>query len=155
MASCEMCGREAPLRKASIEGAILELCPVCAQHGKAIDTPVQRHQTRPQPQQRARPQQKPETDYSITENYAKIIRDAREKAGLKQEEFAKMLNLKESQVQKMETGNFRPSLRMAAKLQKMLRIKLIEEDTETRQTPLSSAQEKNDGFTIADFIKKR
>jgi putative transcription factor len=154
MGNCEMCGREAPLKRAMIEGAVLELCPICAKHGKILESTPQQV-SRARTEQRRTPAARPEVDYLIVDNYAKLIRDARERMGLKQEEFAKRLNLKESQVQKMETGNFKPSLKMAAKLQNMLRIKLIEEDKETGAAPTAGGADNGEGMTIADFIKKK
>ena len=41
MAQCEMCGKEANLVAARIEGAELQLCPVCASHGTPVETPQQ------------------------------------------------------------------------------------------------------------------
>lgn len=157
MANCEMCGRQASLMKASIEGAVLEVCEGCARHGKIISGPAagpghdptaMRHQA-----QKTQMPQKKETTFIIVDDYAKKIRQAREKLGLTQEEFSKKLNQRESLMQKIEAGQMKPSLRTAQELQHILKIKLIEEYED--KEPAAETRDKSEGFTLGDFIKKK
>ena len=63
---------------------------------------------------------------ATTSTWIGWIRNKRDELGLKQEDFAKMLNEKESIIHKLETGEFKPSLKLAKKLEKKFGLKLIE-----------------------------
>lgn len=142
--------------KAKVEGTVLDVCEGCARFGEVIRRPAPIHtknipSSRPQAQMPARK----EIVQMIVEDYAEKIRNAREKRGLKQEEFAKMLNQKESVMQKIEAGSFQPSINLARKLERKLSIKLIEEFSESGEVPLETRKSKTDGFTLGDFIKDK
>jgi len=68
-----------------------------------------------------------------------------------QKEFAKKISEKESTVHQIESGNSEPTIALAKKLQKFLKIRLIESYEESNQ---SVKQENTEGFTLGDFIKK-
>ena len=73
-----------------------------------------------------------------------------------QKQFAKHTNLKESIIHKIETGSFEPSLKMARKLEKVLKVKLIEEkEEEVEIKPKSNEKPSSEGMTLGDFIKVR
>ena len=55
----------------------------------------------------------------VVGDFATRVRKAREKLGLKQEDFAKKIKEKESIVHKLETGEFKPNLDLAKKLEKI------------------------------------
>ena len=150
MASCEMCGSKTKVRKAKVEGAIIDACEDCAKFGTPINRPNTAHK-KPFYKRIMRK----EVREVIVPNFANIIRKSREKLGLKQNEFAKKLTEKESIIQKMESGTFTPSIKTARKLEKILKIKLIEIDDEKEETPSATKKEKNSGFTMADFIKNK
>ncbi len=152
-----MCGNEKALVKASIEGAVLEVCERCARFGKVLARPQQREIREPAAQQRqaiARPQRK-EVIELITADYAKKIKEARERLGLTQEEFSKKLNEKWSAMQKMESGQMKPSIEQARKLEKLLRIQLVEQYGEEGDIPLGDTRKKEESFTLGDFIKTK
>lgn len=139
---CDLCGKEGNLVRASVEGTELSVCVPCGKHGKILKRPITRH----------RPQQvkKPEVIETVVDNYAQLIRHAREKKGMTQKAFANALNEKESIIQKMESGGFRPSIRLARKLERMLNITLVEAQEEQS----SAAPQKSSGpLTIGDLIK--
>ena len=83
-------------------------------------------------------------------DYDQIIRKAREKRGLSQKDFANKLNEKESIVQKMETKTFKPSIKMAEKLQRILGIKLIET---VEMEKVKQGKTESGVRTIGDMIK--
>ena len=151
MAHCELCGKETELISVEIEGIEMSTCRNCAQHGQIKEIPqarsevVQKNFNKP-----GRPEPHLEVTESIISDYAQKIRKAREKLGLKQEDFAKKINEKESLLHKMETGEFEPSLPLARKLEKLLNIQLIEKVEEKKlNIPKGSAG----GLTIGDLIK--
>ena len=88
----------------------------------------------------------------VVSNYGSLIKNAREKMGLKQEELAKKLNEKESIIQKIETANFKPGMKLAKKLERFFGIKLIEE-VEVEKVKIK--KESSESFTLGHFIKKK
>lgn len=148
---CDMCGTKKASSVALVEGTELNVCDECAKFGKrikAISTP------RPMVKYVARPQ-KPlpaEPIIMIVPDYGKLIKDAREKMGMKQSEVALKISEKESLLHGIESSRHEPSIDVAKKLERFFKIKLIEQLEDKGDGPVkgSAAQ----GFTIADFIKK-
>jgi putative transcription factor len=156
MGTCEMCGNETTLVKARIEGAVLDVCEECARFGEIIARPRKVDLT-PLPKQQQLPQvpKRKEIIEQIMPDYAEKIKKAREKLGLTQEEFSKKLNERWSVMQKMESGEMKPSIEQARKLEKALKIELVEQFGEEGEIPLGEAGRKEAGFTLGDFIKKK
>ena len=147
-----MCGKEAELYTASIEGVTMSVCERCAKHGKILKKPQPIIKPKPKRTRPAEPAEKEiELIEAVVDDYAKKIRSARTKAGMTQKEFAQKINEKESLLHKMETGSFKPSIPLAKKLGKMLHIKLVEEREEEKiKMPKT---EKSGAVTIGDLIK--
>ncbi|MBW2979835.1 multiprotein bridging factor aMBF1 [Candidatus Woesearchaeota archaeon] len=151
MPNCDMCGEETEnLVVASIECVELTVCSKCTKFGKVV--------------RRARPEIKEEKTKNIKkkelqrEKFIQIvvpdynirIKNAREKLGLKQEDFAKNINEKVSLVHNIESGKFEPSMELARKIERFLQIQLVEQHEEKHEEVKGSSGE---GFTIGDFIK--
>jgi len=153
---CDLCGTEGELFLAEVEGTRLNVCKRCSDFGKIIrrvksEIEVKKEKEADVKKIKKILFQEPEINETIVVDYAKRIKDAREKLGLKQEDFAKKVNEKESLVHHIETGKFEPSIGLARKLEKFLKIKLVEEYKEEKE-PLS-AKTKSDDYTIGDVIK--
>ena len=156
MATCEMCGNETSLVKARIEGAVLDVCEECARFGEIIARPRMVDLTpTPKHQQATQTPKRREIIEQIMPDYAAKIKAARERLGLTQEEFSKKLNERWSLMQKMESGEMKPSIEQARRLEKALRIQLVEQFGEDGEIPLGDARRKDDSFTLGDFIKKK
>ena len=96
------------------------------------------------------PQELQEPTETLVPDFGQRIRQAREKLGLEQKDFAQKLSEKMSMVHKMEIGAFRPSISLARKLEKMLHIKLVETSAlESAPAP----KIRSDQVTIGDLIK--
>ncbi len=150
---CAMCGKDSKLVVAIVEGTELKVCDECARFGKVLRQ-VQPEKTPKQVKKEIKKavmiEEEPEIVELVVEDYAKIIRDKRETMGLKQAEFAKMVNEKESLIQNIEQGKFTPSLELARKFEKTLKITLIEEYEEKK---IKSSGSKTDDVTLGDLIK--
>jgi len=148
MAQCEMCGREAELSDAIVEGCILSVCDNCAKYGNivAIKKPV--HVPKPSPKTH---EKEPEL---IVSDCAAIVKKAREKKGLTQQQLAKAIAEKESMIHRIEAGKARPTLKTALKLGQFLGINLIEsyepEEEQEKQIDL-----RDTSLTIGDLIKMK
>lgn len=142
MGVCELCGKEAPLITAVVEGTQMTVCQNCGKFGKIIQKPVGHFVQKLMVST-------PETAEVVVSDYAQIVHQAREKSGMTMKEFAMTLNEKESIIHKIENGQFVPPINMARKLEKLLHIKLveIEEEEKTEKTQKASGS-----FTIGDII---
>ena len=151
MANCEICGQETELIRAEIEGMDMSVCRNCAKFGQIKEIPRIKRTPEKFIKKPVRSAPHLEVNESIVSDYAQKIRKARERLGLKQEDFAKKINEKESLLHKMETGSFEPSLPLARKLEKILNIKLIEK---VEEKEVSFSREPSEGMTIGDLMKK-
>ena len=149
MVICEMCGKAAELIKAEIEGVDLNVCNKCSKFGKAKQPLRSFHSYHPR---QAQKQESP--SYKIVDNFAQQIRAAREKNNLNHQDFARLLNERESIVAKWEHGDLKPPVNLAEKLGKKLGLKLIEKDEE-KAVELEKQKKNQEEFTLGDFIKVR
>jgi putative transcription factor len=145
--NCEMCGKEGPVAPTLLEGTTLHLCEKCGKYGKVLAPPRMMTSKAVVKQPRA-----PDPTFGIVEDYADRIRRAREKLGLSQKEFAARLNEKESIIHKLETGSHEPPIELARKLEKLLRIALVQEDKDEK---VAIGKGQIGGMTIGDLIKNR
>lgn len=164
---CEVCGRkirEAPMRVV-IEGAKLTVCTECSKHGKveweespkpAAITPQSTFSEQGAPTRR--PLQikrkviiaRVDTTQEIVEDYADVIRQAREKLGLSHEDLGKKINEKESVLRKIETGKMAPTDQLVSKLEHTLKVTLLVPVAEEK---VSLPKAANREFTLGDAIK--
>lgn len=143
MVNCELCGNSGNLVKAIIEGSLLNVCENCAKFGKAIIIKQASLPSKPIKQKTT------EIINIINPDYPKLIKESREKLGLKQEDLAKKIDEKLSVIHKLETGQLQPTILLAKKLEKTLNINLIEVYQETHE----ELNLKDKGLTIGDLIK--
>ncbi len=147
MSSCELCGRLGQIVTAEVEGVELKICQLCAKHGTIIRQTQQRHAFI------RGPIKKEEPEYRIVDNFAELIRGAREKKALSHADFAKFLNEKESVVAHWEAGSLKPGIEAAQRLEAKLGLKLIVVE-EAAPVKLDQ-QRKGDELTLGDFVKVR
>ncbi|MEM0384870.1 MAG: multiprotein bridging factor aMBF1 [Nitrososphaeria archaeon] len=126
--NCEICGKriEGKGKKVLIEGSILNVCTSCALLGDKevsnkttynkkkikVVTPVIR-----------RPME--EDEIEIVQDFATLIKQAREKMGLSQDALAKKINEKVSVIKLIETGKLKPSILLGKKIERALKINLF------------------------------
>lgn len=163
-----MCGKETGLVIADIEGVELKVCSGCSKHGQikkklitahlsdphrplTIDHSSSIHSLRQGSVQGSSPRTKRE--FKVVDSYSTLLRSAREERGMKQEDFSKMLNERESIVAKWESGGLKPRLEVAKRVGRVLGINLIEEDLEV--TAKIDPGKKTDEPTLGDFVKVR
>lgn len=151
MTVCEMCGKSTELMKAEIEGVDLNVCSNCAKFGRVKRSG---YGGRSSPSF-SRPVLKQEwPSFRIVSDFALKIRTAREKNNLNHEDFAKLLNERESVVAKWEHGDLRPPVDLAQRLGKKLGLILVEKD-EDKAVELEKQRKNPEEFTLGDFIKVR
>ncbi len=127
--NCEICGREVPKERVQvrIEGTLMKTCGNCARLGERVfsrpktPAPVQQRHVARAPSPRA------SKVLDVVDDYARIVRQNREKLGLTQEQLGGKINEKGSVISRIESGHMEPDLKMAKKLERFLSVKLLEE----------------------------
>ena len=89
---------------------------------------------------------------TIVPGYGRIIKKKREELGLKQEDFARKINEKVSLIHNIESEHFEPSINLARKIERFLKIKLVEQ-FEEQLSGKSKKLTSTDEMTIGDIIK--
>jgi putative transcription factor len=135
-AACEVCG--APLRaspnRVEIDGAIMVVCNNCARLGRQVGpaapvvSVISNRIMRPNPVQnalRTMAQRPTEQEYELDPEYHLLIRQAREKLGLSQEQLGKQINEKPSVIRMVESKKLKPDITLTRKLMHELKINLL------------------------------
>lgn len=131
--------------RVKVEGILFNVCENCRNFGKVLGKAEEKKIIK-----KTKPAEEEKIEF-IIEDYNIILKKAREKMGLKQEEAAKKINEKTSIIHKLENKEIEPSLNLARKLEKFFNIKLIFEDIKKEEH-----REKTEvkGFTLGDLIGK-
>ena len=145
MSSCDLCGRESELFISRIESSVVNACESCSRFGKIIGKAEEFRS-----EIKTKRSIEDENEEIIVKNYNEIIRKEREKRNLRQDELANKLNEKESVIQKVESGQIVPSLKLARKIEKFLGIKLIENIPDAK---IKLKYSEMRGLTLGDVIK--
>jgi len=162
---CEVCGRKihgSPFR-VIIEGAKLTVCNECSKHGKisweeepkpkftttkAVTVPAQ-----PRLQRKKAKEAKIDITRELVENYDLKIRQAREKLGISHVQLGKKINEKASLLRKIETGKMTPNNMLVAKLEHVLKVKLLVPISEEKIPQAKIAKQVDRELTLGDLIR--
>jgi putative transcription factor len=126
---CELCG--SPIKgkgiTVSFEGSIITVCPTCyakiKKSAKITDLPKQ---TQPKKSIKpAVPKISNEVELEVVDDYYKLIKEAREKLKLTQQQLAQQLKVSENIIKRFESGKLKPTIQQAKQLEKILGIKLL------------------------------
>jgi putative transcription factor len=137
---CELCGSKDANKKTKIDNAILTVCKECVKFGEEVPILEVRSAKKILP--------KIEELEHIIPDFHKVIRNAREKMKLTQEELAKKLNEKSSIIKRIEEG-WKPSSSLIAKVERFFNIKLTEK-LEEKQIDKKVEEKK---LTIGDIVE--
>ena len=121
MGECEVCGKAVSgLKRAEIDGVILEVCDNCVKLGNEMSEPgrvVLKRKTI----------ETLEEGEELVEDFAEKVRKARDLRNLKQDEAAKRIGVSLSILRRIENG-FRPDEKTAMKIQRFYNISLYKQD---------------------------
>jgi putative transcription factor len=178
MVQCEMCGTEtASPNRVKIEGAELDVCDECTDFGTEVETDSGTSSTSTKYSTSSssdsggssgsstgstggsssggggrRRDMYDEMD-EIAPDYDERIRNARESAGLTQEELAKQLNEKASLIRKLEHGETLPSDDIQGKLERSLDISLTTSASSDEADWESDSS--SGGYTLGDVVERK
>jgi len=144
---CEICGKKVigrPVR-VKIEGSMMQTCKECSKFGKVQKEPQRPVKPRTAPR---RPRYR-EPSHEVLEDFNVVIRQAREKQKWSREELAVKVNEKASVISRIESGRMVPDIKLARKLEKILKITLLEKTEDETQEETGSQRVR--GATIGDI----
>ena len=144
---CEICGKKVigrPVR-VKIEGSMMQTCKECSKFGKVQKEPQRPVKPRTTPR---RPRYR-EPSHEVLEDFNVVIRQAREKQKWSREELAVKVNEKASVISRIESGRMVPDIKLARKLEKILKITLLEKTEDETQEETGSQRVR--GATIGDI----
>jgi putative transcription factor len=182
MVQCEMCGTEtANPNRVKIEGAELDVCDECTDFGTEVkqqssDSASTKYSTSSSSSSSGgssgsssnsstttstgggsggggRSRDVFDEIEEIAQDYDEQIRSARESAGMSQEDLAKQLNEKASQIQKLEQGETLPTDEMQQKLERALDIDLAaggSADENEWESDSSTGE-----YTLGDMVERK
>lgn len=175
MVQCEMCGTETSTPKTvKIEGAELDVCDSCAEFGTEVRTQKSEGTSTKYSTSSSSGTSDSSTGTGssggssggsrrrrdmfdemeeVAADYDQRIRQARESAGLSQEDLAKELNEKASLIRKLERGDMLPSDSVQKKLERRLEISLSE-GGETEDTEWESGSSTG-SYTLGDVVTRK
>ena len=162
--NCEICGKEKDnLYETVIEGAHLKVCSDCSKLGKRVYSEkknemnvsmkadyLKKYDVEPK-KKKGKSAMLKSFDRVPVDKFGSKIREAREKRGLTQDEFARLIKEKESLIHAIEAERIEPSEKVAKKIQNSLGIKVIEDLKANENTPFRSKD--NEKMTLGHFIK--
>ena len=159
--SCELCGKNPSIYQCEVEGTMMNVCEDCSRFGsvkgksnKAGVRVVVQDSKKVEPS---------EPEYIFVQGYGNIVKNAREKLNLKQEDFAKKINEHKSLIHQVESEHIKPNILLARKLERELHIKIVDEVKGERYEPGENSKHlgptgkmtsdpKSGGLTFGDMI---
>ncbi|MBP1357528.1 MAG: TIGR00270 family protein, partial [Sulfolobus sp.] len=129
---CEMCG--APIKGKGVtvayEGSIITVCPNCynkiKKSAKIVDERELRKNEEKKKIKKPIPKMSTEVELEIVDDYYKMIKEARERLGLTQQQLAQQMKTSENIIKRFESGKLKPTIQQARQLEKILGIKLLQ-----------------------------
>lgn len=112
-------------KKIMVDGSILEVCNSCANLGEKEVKGTPRNQLKARPRMMVHTQKIDLEEMEIVQDYALIIKRAREKMGLSQDDLARRANEKASVIRLIESSKMKPSILIGQKLERALKINLF------------------------------
>lgn len=126
---CEVCGKNirGPPKRVVIDTVALFVCGTCARYGVYVPgrkaLPILRL-TKPTV---AKASTNIGQQFEVVPNFGTVIKRAREELGLTQEVLAGLVGEKLSVIKRIEAGKLKPPIELARKIEKVLKVKLVEE----------------------------
>jgi len=92
-------------------------------------------------------------EFEYVDDFGSLVRSARERMGLSQEEFAKLIKEKVTAIRKIEQGELHPPLELARRLERVLKIRIVETSPEEPSQGASKSLAAG-GITLGDIMRR-
>lgn len=150
---CEICGARIAEKayRVYVDRAELLVCKKCAEK---FGTPVRVVGAKSPSRTRVitKTRYPRELEYSIVENCAELVREARERMGLTRSLLASMVGEKESTIRRIEDGSLEPTLDLARKLERVLKVRLVVEEAEYESEYAEGGGSSEYDLTLGDVV---
>lgn len=152
---CEICGEYIDKgKRIRVEGSIVVACNKCAAYGEIVGVAYSEKSRKKKPKIEVegwKERFEIEIEEELVDDYARIIKDARENRGLKQEELGKMINEPTSLIHRIEIGKIEPTIEVARKIQKKLGVRILRHVDRGSSKLMSNTEGKKE-LTLGDMI---
>lgn len=148
---CQICGKESRLVEMEVGGEFMKLCSNCSRFGKSlpdkVSIPVEG--LKPQEVQPVRDSKLVlDKKQELVPEYGLLIKKAREKKGMKQDELAEKLKEHASVLQKWERSEWEPDRVQIKKLEAVLGVQLMGEPVKNEQD-----RGESEALTLGDVVE--
>jgi len=129
---CEICGKEAKLKRALVEGVEMMVCQDCARYGIVLPEKKQQGTLAAAAKLKKKPLPYSkdvfeEMKQELVPDWGRKIKEARERKGMSREELGAKVGEKTTTIAKIENEELRPPDETVKKIEKVLEIKLFQE----------------------------
>jgi putative transcription factor len=145
---CDICGKSPVRAQILLEGAKLLACGSCMRGGKILH---RFYDEEAGAAVAAGPTTVIEASEEISEDFARIVKSARERIGLPISVVAERINEQESYLHAIEGGRLSPTIEVARKLEKELGVKLVDKTSAT-VAPSQPASRAYTPPTLGDMV---
>ena len=155
--ACDICGRRivGQPQYRFFEGARLMVCDICARFAEKSQPQAPPQEPTPSkkyiPSPKKKIQKKATTEKELREDYAKVIRDAREQKGWTQMDLSNQLMERLSTLRHIEGGKMHPNELLTQKLEKVLGITLLASSSDIPEIKIESSLP--DDMTLGDVVQ--
>lgn len=159
---CEMCGKDASLKRTKVEGAELKLCDECQAAGEVVETGPGGSSSGSSrssssgsssgSSSSSRNRKPRDQQESLKPDFDSLVRSARSERDYTKEELANEINEKTSVISRIESGSLKPDQRLAKKLNKALGVELYG-GSEDVSHQVRSSDDDSSGATIGDVAE--
>ncbi|MFQ5815116.1 MAG: multiprotein bridging factor aMBF1 [Candidatus Hydrothermarchaeaceae archaeon] len=151
---CEICGRTVVKRfPVEIEGSVMRVCGSCARFGKRVkERKTIAHTSTRHPPSRTRRSTagRDFVESELLDQYQSMIRAARERMGMTQEQLGKLISERESVINRIEGGKMKPDAKLIHKLERTLGVKITGK-MEIEKIPAKRPVKRE--LTLGDVVK--
>lgn len=155
---CEVCGKyiESGV-KVRVEGSVVMACRDCARVGEPVEEVSPGNAGAKRMHGPRKPSRKSESfdidaaqSVELVEEYGSLIKRAREKRDMKQEDLGQLVNEPASFIHRIESERIRPKKELARKLEKKLKVTLLvpKESLESSEPQSGETRE----LTLGDLV---
>ena len=149
---CDLCG--APIRGKGhtvvYEGGVVTVCDSCYARIAKYAKPYREEKV--QVKQKVQQKSREEKELMVIDDYAMVIKNARERLKMTQKELADKLRVSENIIKRFESNKLKPTIEQAKALERILGVRLVVE------VPAGSEQTsrvKLDELTLGDIVNIR
>lgn len=153
---CEICGRYVGKgKRVRVEGSVVITCDGCSGYGEVIGEAerVEKKEVEVEAEPLRRDIRFEIESAGLVDDYSRLIREARERKGMKQKDLAASINEPISLIHRIESGRLKPSNIITRKIQSKLGIKLFEESGNSGDDEIKMDSHKE--LTLGDLVVVR